>query len=434
VATSDRRLVVLHGPQSAVGAVELVNSLRPVAELVFLVPSDSSEDLGLNLLEDIGPIHHLADPAGEAAAASACAGILTFTDQLVHTTAELARRWGLPYQSPATALALTDKYRQREVLADAGIDVVRYRPLRSPEQWSDAVAHVGLPAVLKPTRGAGSRSTYQVRAEREGRELVQQLLGDGVEEELLLEEFLVGRPVPPWGDYVAVESVTVDGRPSHVGVTGKFPLAAPFRETGQFWPSPFSSEEEGRLMELTARVLTALDFRIGLTNIEFKLTPNGPRLIEVNGRLGGFVSQLYTMAGAPDLVRLAGQLALGDDIEVATPDRNGVAFQFNHKPVAEAVRLVQVDGLRDVRSIPGSVTHRLLMAPGAAIAPGVHTQDLDLLNGVATDHGHMLEVLRRVGEALTFTFAVHTAGGGEELLRLRGTELPGADLRPETVL
>lgn len=409
------------------GPVELVNSLRRLADLVFLVAGEPEEDVGLHLLEGIGPVHALGDPGGEAAA-SRCDGLVTFTDQLVCTAAGLARRWSLPYQSPEAALGLTDKYRQRQVLASVGIDVVRHVRLEEPEQWEAAVDHVGLPAVLKPTRGAGSRNTYLVREEGEGRELVRRLLDDGLEAQLLLEEFLIGRPMSPWGDYVAVESATYDGEPRHLGVTGKFPLAPPFRETGQFWPSPLGEEEEQQILELTTRVLRALDYQVGLTNVEFKITPAGPRLIEVNGRLGGFVSQLYTRAGAPDLVELAGRLAMGERVEIAPPARRGVVFQYNHKPPASAVRLEGVEGLGDARRVPGSVTHRLLMAPGSPIPPGVHTQDLDLLNGVATSHDHMLEIVRQVGEALTFTFAMPERRSGTHLLSLRGTELPGADL------
>lgn len=66
-----------------------------------------------------------------------------------------------------------------------------------------------------------------------GRRLWARVCGDG--ELFVLEEFLHGADSGPFGDYVSVESLVLDGIPHHFALTGKFPLAEPFREVGQFW-------------------------------------------------------------------------------------------------------------------------------------------------------------------------------------------------------
>jgi hypothetical protein len=94
--------------------------------------------------------------------------------------------------------------------------------------------------VVKPSRGKGSRNTSLVRHEAEGRDLVSRLLDRdraGHETRLVVEEYLAGGDTAPYGDYVSVESVCSAGSVRHVGVTGKLPLAYPYRETGQFHPA-----------------------------------------------------------------------------------------------------------------------------------------------------------------------------------------------------
>ena len=50
-------------------------------------------------------------------------GMTTYLDAGMVELARAAEKLGLPFHSPATAAALTDKARQRRALADAGLDI-----------------------------------------------------------------------------------------------------------------------------------------------------------------------------------------------------------------------------------------------------------------------------------------------------------------------
>jgi len=59
----------------------------------------------------------------------------------------------------------------------------------------------------------------------------------GGEAGMLVEQFLPSLATGPserFGSYVSVERLVADGEMSHVAVTGRFPVAEPFRETGFF--------------------------------------------------------------------------------------------------------------------------------------------------------------------------------------------------------
>ena len=113
-------------------------------------------------------------------------GMTTYLDDRMVELACVAEDLGLPFHSPATAGALTDKARQRQALADAGLDMPPCHLVRrhqSQHELSGAVAEVGWPAVLKPRSAQGSRYTFLAR--------------DGAELDNLLGR---ARPGPPRND------------------------------------------------------------------------------------------------------------------------------------------------------------------------------------------------------------------------------------------
>lgn len=420
------RLLLLYAP-GALGPIDLLRCLRPVVDLVIAVPERFRDDPGVTMLRHFfDPV--IFDPLHEIPDASGCVGVVSYTDLLAVTAAEVAHRHGLPGQSPEAALALTDKEVQRRVLAEHGVDALRCATLHRPHDWERAVAQVGLPAVLKPRCGAGSRNTYRIDDAAVGARLVQQLLEPGpdgpAETAMVLEELLVGVDQGRHGDYCSVESLTSRGVTTHLPVVSKFRLAEPFRETGQFWPSHLGEATQERARAVTTAALRAIGLRDGFSSTELKLTPDGPRVIEVNSRLGGFVNELSAHSGGPDLVVAAARVALGEQPELAFGDGLPLVFQFNHLAPPDSVALLGVEGLDAVRALEGVLAHRLLIAPGSNLAPGVQTQELDWLNATAGDHDGMYALLKVMATRLTFGFRLRDPQGPE--VWLPATELPSA--------
>ncbi|CAM5330899.1 hypothetical protein GCM10010329_38060 [Streptomyces spiroverticillatus] len=422
-----KRLMVLYAP-GALGPLELVRTLRPVADLVIAVPEHLRDDPGIGMLSHMfDPVFF--DPEGPGPDMTGIDGVVTYSDTLVRTAAALADKHGLPGQPPAAAVALTDKFAQRTALAAHGVDTIRCAVMREPADWRAALAEVGLPAVIKPTAGAGSRNTFPVFDAATGEALVRELLTPGAdgpaERELVLEELLVGVDQGDHGDYCSVESVVADGQAVHLPVVSKFRLVPPFRETGQFWPTHLPARVREQATDITERALKALDFRWGVTSTEIKLTARGPRIIEVNGRMGGFVNEMVAYAGGPDLVEQAARTALGEAPDCPAPDESRLVFQFNHIAPPNAVGLVRVDGVNEVKKLPGVLAYRQLIAPGQRMQPGVRTQELDMLNAAAADHDEMYGFLERMHDLLSFTLRVRDDDGEREVT-LSAWELPSA--------
>ncbi|QYC44241.1 Alanine-anticapsin ligase BacD [Nonomuraea coxensis DSM 45129] len=391
------RLAIVFGP-GAVTLGDLLTGLGFGPELIFILPPRALSYA--SLLQGEG----IVVPLDEAASAGRLDGVVAFGERELPAAARLAAAAGLPFHTPETVERLTDKSLQRSVLRGHGIETPACHLLRDAEEWPVDLA---LPAVLKPVKGEGSRNTYLVRTAEEGRTLARRLLdpaGPAAEEALVVEERLLGTPCEPYGDYVSVESACVGDDVRTIGVTGKLPLLPPFRENGQFFPDTLDEALRAEVTELTGRALKALGVRHGITHTEIKLTPQGPRIIEVNGRIGGFVNELYQRAGGLDLIEAAGRLALGQEADVSMRPRGGVYFQHYSRPLPQATRLAAVEGAGELTRTPGITASRRLVRPGTALPPDGTAVYLDLTVGHAPTHGEMLDVLERGLSRIRFTF------------------------------
>jgi biotin carboxylase len=403
----DGPLVVVYDRGSA-SAGEVGVGLADLGPLLFLTPPSPHVDAMKTVLGQLAEVVVLDADAPRRVAHRRPRGILTFSESMLRTTAALAATLGLPCHTPDTAALLTDKARQRQRLRQAGVDSVRSRPVTTPAQFWEALAACGLPAVVKPAHGQGSRDTFRVSDEQAAEETVRRIFPDRPASPTpvwVVEELLPGRPSLPFGDYVSVETACdADGSIVPLAVTGKHPLLEPFRETGQFWPSHLPEDEQRQVIDLATAAVRALGVTSGICHTEIKLTPSGPRLIEVNGRLGGHLNELARRSCGVDLVRTAGLLALGRPLPHGRlrPDR--VYFQYNTPAPVEACQLRGVRGAREVRAVDGVTGYRVYARPGEHLAGGVRTHHIDLLCGDADDHQEMVRILNRALARLRYDF------------------------------
>jgi hypothetical protein len=404
-ATATPRLGVLLD-FGAASPLSILAAARGLAQIVFLCDRDLPyvaaryDDLAhlatVSDLTGLGPVD-----TGEVVAGLDLAGIITFSESQLRRTAALASQHGWAFLAPAAAEAVTDKYRQRRLLSAAGVQHTGCRLVRTVADLDAGLAEVGLPAVLKPRSGAASARTCVVADPAEAAAMLdqfRQLDPPGAVSDFVVEEYLTGDPTVAggrWGDYVSVESVTSHGRPCHVEVTGKFPLAPPLRETGYVVPSTLPESARLRVLDLATAALAALRVQHGATHIEIKLTPAGPRIIEVNGRVGGYVADLIRRATGYDLIRAAITAALGRPCAPPATAASRCAFQYFVTPPMDAVGLNDLGGLETLAQRRG-----LTVEPVASVGDRLDWRRgtltyVAILHGSGQDHE---DVLRQVDD------------------------------------
>jgi biotin carboxylase len=288
-------------------------------------------------------------------------GLLCLNDRAMVPLAGIAAGLGLQFHSPVVAGYLSDKLLQRQALQAAGIPTPEFRPVSAAMHQSDidrVADEVGFPAVLKPRQGSGSRNTFMVQ---DRTELTHLLAVPGTRQReqagMILEAYLprADRTVSRFDSVVSVESFIDSREIRHFAITGRLPFADPFRETGLVLPSDLSSEDADAAVETTAAALRALDVVHGCLHTELKFTPDGPRIIEVNGRVGGGVPQLVALAGGDvSILTLAMELALGMSPSCELPlAYSGIGWQRTVPPPVSARRVNAIAGLDRLTQVPG---------------------------------------------------------------------------------
>jgi biotin carboxylase len=299
-------------------------------------------------------------------------GIVTYLDAKMATYAQVAETLGLPFHTPATSVALTDKADQRRVLKDAGLAMPACYVLtskQSAKEISAIEATVGWPAVLKPRSAQGSRYTFLVNDDWQLRQYLESL---GTERpEMILEQYLAddtSRAGESFADYVSVESVVAQGVISHLALTGRFPLAENFRETGFFIPADLTSDDQGAVLALATSAIRALGVTSGCLHTEIKFTPEGPRVIEVNGRVGGGVPEMLDRAAGVALVEITLRVALGEPVQVDGPvATERIGYRFFLQPPAVSATVASITGVDVVSDHPGVDSITVHQGPGAVL-------------------------------------------------------------------
>lgn len=428
-------LIVVYD-QGSPRVLDLVGGLPLADKVVFVVPDLRYSTALEPILSEYGEVivaEGELDTVCDRLRSSRPDGIVTFSELALQVTSELALNLGLPFHDAVTTRALRDKYAQRKILQAHNVDCTPSYHLQSYEDLSDAARHVGFPAVVKPINGFGGLNTARVNSLSDADSFISWLFrtSPSVGSGFILERFLEGRPSYPWGDYVSVESIVVDGESTHIAVTGKFPSVYPFREAGDIWPAPgISCEDAERIEKLTSDALAAIGVQTGLTHTEIKLTQDGPRIIEVNGRLGGHICEMSRYAHGPNFVELGCSVALGLPVIASKFDPAGVFFQHHSLTPISPCRLIRATGMAAVRKLEGVDEYSLFVRPGDELPGGIISREMDCTHGHAENHQDMLTLIDIVLDELRFEFE----GIDSDILSLSGSELLALNnLRDETI-
>jgi biotin carboxylase len=418
--TDGEPLVAVGYGLRCVPVMMLAEAASGVCDLLWLIDGRVPEIAQMqDLLERIGTTVDIGGLGADAIAAAVAPyhpdGVATFLDDGMVELAGLAERLGVPFHSVATAAALTDKAHQRAALRAAGLPgpashVVPTGP------GADAMAALearggdplAWPAILKPRSAQGSRFTFLADSRDDAVRLLDALGAD--RKDMVLEGYLPDDPnraESPYADYVSVESVVAGGVASHIAVTGRFPMAENFRETGFFIPALLEPAERQAVLDLTSEAIDALDITVGCLHTEIKFTPDGPRLIEVNGRIGGGVAEMLERAAGFPLLEWNLRVALGEDLRVDGPvESQRIGYRFFLQPPAVTATVSTIEGVDRVSDHPGVDSISVHQGPGARLdwRDGTRTYIMAVV-GSAADYDELLDVDRLLHRDVAVTYS-----------------------------
>ena len=265
-------------------------------------------------------------------------GIFCIWEDSVPVAARVATALGLPTNPVDAVDDARSKVRSRELGAQLGLPTPKAVRVRSLDELFAAAAYVGFPAVVKPEFGASAMGCVRVD-NLESLPQIYALVRSVVTPEndtifrsgndLLIEEYLDGVEFD-------VDVVMHNGNCVFSSVSQNWPTAEPsFQETGLHCPPDHNPKEVRRLVDMVVRTAQAFRLHRGVLHIEGKCTSRGPRIIEVNSRIGGGrITQFVQAVWEVDLVeaQLRSCLDLPPNLKPSRRPQRAVVDVFVHAP------------------------------------------------------------------------------------------------------
>jgi biotin carboxylase len=307
----DKPLLLLVGSSGQRNREFILRSVTTRYRLWLLQPADVSWEapyVAGNTVVDNLDAPKLVEASRDVAANHKVAGVFCYDEGLVWPAASVSEALGLPGNTPETIAACRDKNATRVALERAGVPQPVSIGVHTLDEALAAAEKIGYPVVLKPRGLAGSMG---VKLATDAAEVTSAYAAatavsyPGVpvfEMSVLVEEYVNGPEI-------SIDAVFYEGRYVPLVLARKQVGFAPFfEEIGHVVDAgdPLLSDPE--LIEALRRAHAALGFHTGVTHTEFRLGPRGPRLLEINARLGG------------DMIPYLGHLASGVDIALAAAD------------------------------------------------------------------------------------------------------------------
>lgn len=305
--------------------------------------------------------------ARQLAAREPVHGVLSWDEARVLQSAKVAAALGLPGGDPEMIMRCRDKHLTREALAAAGVPQAASILVATVEEALDAARQIGYPVVLKPRAMAASLGAVRVDSPEELAArfaFARDTTLPGAwhyDVAVLVEEYLTGPEI-------SVDSAVHGGQLFPMFVARKEVGYPPyFEEIGHLVDGADPLLADTEVLRVVRETHAALGFTDGMTHSELKLTPAGPKIIEVNARLGGdLIPYLGMRATGMDPGLAAAAVACGQRPQLAADRALVAAVRFFYVEQDTVIGAVDFGGA----ALPGAGDRLVVLAePGEEMSP-----------------------------------------------------------------
>lgn len=363
-----KKLMILGGSRYAIPVIQTAKKLG-----IYTITCDYLPENPAHKVSDEYVNVSIIDKEATLAAAQRLQidGIVSFgCDPGVVTAAYVAEKMGLPFQGPYKSVEiLQDKGLFRQFLTENGFNVPhakRYTDKNAP--FAD-IDFFTWPVIVKPVDSAGSKGVTRVDTPEALPAAIETAVGGSHNGGFIIEDFLTFE-----GYHSSADPFTVNGKLEFVSYSDQLfdkDAENPYTPAFIIWPSTMKQAHQDDLTEQTQRLMTLLNMKTGIYNIETCVGSDGkPYLMEVSPRGGGCkIAELQRMAYGIDLIENEVRNAVGMSLtEVRQTECDGVWCEMvvharpGHSGVLKAIT-VESDiaerylKLTDLSAKPGDYVH-----------------------------------------------------------------------------
>lgn len=319
-------------------------------------------------------------------------GVMAMCADVPLSVATIADRLHLPGLSKQSATWVADKLLMKQRLEKMNIPIPSYRPVSTTQDMHQAAAQFGLPFIIKPVDSRGARGVQLIEHENFFETSLHLAQGESPTRRAMVEEYLVG-------PQISTETLICNKCCYTLGFADRnyewLSTTKPFMiENGGDSPSNLPPEDQRAIKQTAENAALALGIDSGVAKGDMVMTAEGPKVIEIAGRLsGGYFSTIQIpLATGVNFVKHAIRLSLGMHLtqENVTPTQaQAVAIRYL---VAPAGIVKSITGIDEARNAPGVNMLSIDIAPGKHIQPlKNHTERLGFVITTGNDKSQAVQ-------------------------------------------
>lgn len=243
-------------------------------------------------------------------------GIMSFgVDPGVVSASYVQEKMGLPSFGPYESVCiLQNKDRFRAFLTQNGFNVPKAKGYSNLSNALADADNFDYPVIIKPTDLAGSKGVSRVDDKLQLKTAAEYALNKSLSGKIIIEDFIEKQ-----GCSSDTDSFSEDGKLRFVSFNAQrfdTKAANPYTPAAYSWPSTFTQEQEAYLTSEIQRLLSLLEMKTNIYNIETRIGTNGkPYIMELTPRGGGNrLCEMLHYATGVDMITAMTRYIVGDSV------------------------------------------------------------------------------------------------------------------------
>ena len=246
-------------------------------------------------------------------------GIMSFgVDPGVVAASYVQNKMGLPSFGPFESIEiLQNKDKFRTFLTEHNFNVPKAKGFFSKKEALSDLSWYDYPVIVKPTDSAGSKGVTRVDSEEQLSDALDHAFAYSLSKHVIVEEFIEKE-----GCSSDTDSMSIDGKLAFVSFCAQrfdADAANPYTPAAYSWPSTFTKDQETYLTSEIQRLITLLNLKTAVYNIETRIGTNGkPYIMELTPRGGGNrLCEMLRYATDVDMITAITRAIVGDSIQTS---------------------------------------------------------------------------------------------------------------------
>jgi biotin carboxylase len=275
--TSSRKIVIVG---AGMFSIPLIQKAKEMGHYVIAI-HHKENDLGSkyadkNFICDANDIQRLLKLCNEEKPD----GIATISEYAALSVSYIAEKLGLPGYSYHAAKILSNKFLLRELQKDLNIPQPGFGLARNKEEAREIFNKLKKPVMVKPVNSCGSRGVFKADNWQEIESRLEKSEQENFQESgLIIEEFMEG--IELGGGVIFRDSGVFV-----FGITRKY-VNEFFIPYLNILPSEIENREREKIISCLNSIASELKIGDTYLNVNMILTKEGPRILELGGRLSG---------------------------------------------------------------------------------------------------------------------------------------------------